>query len=188
MVVYIFNASTPRDLWVQSLPWTTEWVSGHPSLGSEGNHQNQKTGGDTIQQGGHIPVPAKSKIWQLWVLGFGFRVDIVSAYIQHNSNTRSIQKTKIYCNQAIINPSWMQNRFRSWHATLNQNVTELWRLKTTNTCSLVLSTTILMSDFILPKPTNSLSKQQYFPKTYLLPSSSLRNNSYPIHNAYSQGQ
>lgn len=58
-----------------------------------------------------------------------------STWIQHNSNTRSVQMTKIYYNQTTTDRSGPQNRLWCWTATLSQNVTVLLSLKTANSCA-----------------------------------------------------
>lgn len=58
-----------------------------------------------------------------------------AALVQHTSNTRSMQITRIHCNQATSDLSGSQNRLRSGTATPSQNVTELIGLKTTNICA-----------------------------------------------------
>ena len=49
--------------------WSTEQVSGQPSLGSE----RQKAGEDVIKQGDHVPAAASGRTWQLWPCGAVFR-------------------------------------------------------------------------------------------------------------------
>jgi hypothetical protein len=56
--------------------WSTEIVSGQPSISSEGKHGKQKAGEDAIGKRGHVPVPASSRTWQLRSHGSGFKVKI----------------------------------------------------------------------------------------------------------------
>ena len=74
MVVHTFNLSTWKAEAGRSLSlrpaWSTEQVSGLPSLGSEG----QKVGEDVIEQGEHVPASTSSRTCQLQPHGSGFRV------------------------------------------------------------------------------------------------------------------
>jgi hypothetical protein len=54
--------------------WSTEQVPGHPSLATEGNHQNQKADEDVIEQVGHVSASAINRTWQRWPCGYDFRV------------------------------------------------------------------------------------------------------------------
>ena len=53
MVVHRFNPRTQQGVAGKSLSlrstWSTDQVSGHSSLGSEGDHQNQEASKDVIE-------------------------------------------------------------------------------------------------------------------------------------------
>jgi hypothetical protein len=58
----------------------------------------------------------------IWIIAVG------PTYFQHNSNTRSMQMTKVYFNQATIGQSGTQNRLGSWTVTSRQNVFGAFKL------------------------------------------------------------
>ena len=78
VVVYTFNPNTWKTEASRSsilrLFWSKEQISGQPSLGNEGSHQNQKADEYVIEQEGHVPAPARSRTLHIWQPGSGFRV------------------------------------------------------------------------------------------------------------------
>jgi hypothetical protein len=77
-VVHAFNSSIQETEACSSLSsrpgWSTEQVSGQPSLGSEGNHQKQEAGKDVLEQEDHVPAPECIRTWPLWPSDSSFRV------------------------------------------------------------------------------------------------------------------
>ena len=65
-MAHTFNPST----W-EGAGGSGESVPGQPSSVSEGNHPNQEADGNIFEQGGHVPVPASSRTWQLQPHGSG---------------------------------------------------------------------------------------------------------------------
>ena len=69
MVAHSFNPSTPVEEADGSLSlrlaWSIDQIPGQPSLGSEGNHQKQKSSEDIIEWWGYVLAPASSRTWQL---------------------------------------------------------------------------------------------------------------------------
>ena len=70
-----WQRKSQKNLCVNLRPdWSTDWVSGHSSLGNEGNHQEQKSGEVVIKQRGHVPAPVSKRIQQFQLHGCDFRI------------------------------------------------------------------------------------------------------------------
>lgn len=114
--------------WVISiLVWPEEWVRGQEAcLWESWGHQ-----------GKHRQASALRYLCQCLVNGFWVIMECTE--IQNNSNTRSIQMSRIYGNQAATVWLGLQNRSRWWTSTQGQNVTEYLSSQTTSICVKLLS-------------------------------------------------